>query len=250
MVATTTPEPVSLSAWAHARVASTSPALTDVTCPPARVELSGRVLVNWWAKDVGLLENEFSLGPGMRVLFRTPSHWRTVPLVLAALSLGATVLESSQISAGDVDLLITHEPTAGDALEAPELLAVTLETLAVDFGSALPAGVVDHASEVRGYPDQLDLREALASQARWAHGPGTEHSQGTLSEFLVSAAAEGAAGAAAATTSLPADSGVLLATAQLLAAGSAGSLVLHDGAAPAPTLSAQERITRAGGVAL
>lgn len=250
MVPTIDAAPASLGTWASARAASTSPALTDVSRPPARVELSGRVLVNWWAKDLGLLENEFSLEPGMRVLFRTPAHWRTLPLVLAALSLGATVLESGDIAAADVDLLITDQPTAADALDAPEILAVTLQTLAVDFGSALPAGVIDHAAEVRGYPDRLDLQEATASQARWVAGAGTAHSQGTLSEFLALAAAEGAAGAASATTSLPAASGALLATAQLLAAGSAGSVVLHDGAAPAEALSAQERITRTGGVAL
>lgn len=250
MVPTNHAATASLGTWATARAASTSPALTDVSRPPARVELSGRVLVNWWAKDVGLLENEFSLGPGVLVLFRTPAHWRTLPLALAALSLGATVLDSRDISAADVDLLITHQPNAGDALDAPELLAVTLETLAVDFGSTLPAGAIDHAAEVRGYPDRLDLVEVTAAKARWSLGADTEHSQGTLSEFLALAAAEGASGASAATSSLPASSGVLIATAQLLAAGSGGSLVLHDGSEPAATLSAQERITRQGGVAL
>lgn len=236
--------------WASARVASTAPALTDLSLPPARVELSGRVLVNWWAKDLGLLRDEFSLGPGSRVLFRTPAHWRTLPLALAALSLGATVLESATESPADVELLVTHEPSAPGALEAPEILAVTLETLAADFGSALPAGVVDHAAEVRMYPDRLEASAGEAAQAEWACHTASSNAQGTISELLGISSEEAAAGADGGTTSMSVEAGLLVAVAQLLATGAHGSLVLHDGPVPTPSVTAQERITRAGGLRL
>ncbi|MGO2633841.1 MAG: TIGR03089 family protein, partial [Galactobacter sp.] len=140
------------------------PLLVDASRPPARVELSGRVLANWWAKDLGLLSTEFSLGPGDRVEVRAAASWRTIPLVLAALTLGATVSEGTT-DPEDADLVMADR-LDDEVLAAPEVLAVATEPLALDFGTALPAGVVDHAAEVRAYPDQPMFDASAAASSR------------------------------------------------------------------------------------
>ncbi|WP_156961798.1 TIGR03089 family protein [Pseudoglutamicibacter albus] len=142
------------------RGTATTPLLVDRT-RGHRIELSGRVLVNWWAKNAGLLEMEFGIGPGYTVHLDVPPHWRTLPLALAALSLGATVTDHEE----SADLVITGNPSAH--VSAPDVLAVTLEALAVSFPGEVPEGMVDHAAEVRAQPDALAFAAAAAAQAAW-----------------------------------------------------------------------------------
>ncbi|WP_394160234.1 TIGR03089 family protein [Galactobacter valiniphilus] len=218
--------------WAAQRAASTSPALVDLSLEPARIELSGRVLVNWWAKNAGLLDAEWGIGPGSRVAVQAPAHWRVLPLVLAALSLGAQV---GPADLEDADLLITTDPASPEAAAHPEVLAVTTAALAVSFGAPLPAGVVDHAAEVRAYPDRLLAQPGQADAAAWEH----DGEELTLGELL--AGGEDGEGAA---LEVPAQAGLLAALTALLRSGAAGSVVLAPEGGLSERLRAQERVTR------
>lgn len=215
------------------RGSSPRPLLVDASAPPARIELSSRVLANWWAKDLGLLEGEFSLGPGDTVVFVAAPTWRTIPLAVAALTLGTHVTEGED-RLPDADLVVTDRLTPS-VLEAPEVLAVTTQALAVDFGEKLPAGVVDHAAEVRGYPDQPFIDASLAASLGWDTGTA-----GGGLEVLADAvrSAEGDA-----VTAVPCQRGVLTAVVHLLACGDEGHLVLHAGEMADARLVAQEGIT-------
>lgn len=243
--------PTSLLGWAASRSRSTRPALVDVSAPPARIELSGRVLVNWWAKNVGLLRDELGLGPGGVVLLQLPASWRSVPLALAALSLGATVVEDTADHGPErVDLLITDAPGAPGSpapatVEAGEVLAVASQPLAMDFGAPLPVGVLDHAAEVRAQPDHLDLSPEETAEAGFGRGLTT----GTL-EDLEALAAREAQVAEGTVSSIPAERGVLAALAELLATGEAGALLLHAGDELDASTAAQERVTATGGIRL
>lgn len=233
--------PAALKALAE-RGASPTPLLIDHSAGP-RIELSGRVLVNWWAKNCGLLEMEFGLSPGDTVCLDVPPHWRTLPLALAALSLGATVTDRAE----DADLVITNRPS--EHMSAPEVLAVTLEALAVSFPGDLPEGMVDHAAEVRAQPDALTFSAANAAQASW-DVDGVDSA--SLEHLLAAEAADGADASVSwlAVGGANAERGWSAAVASLLACQPEGSLVLVapdalvDGA-PADTLRTQERITRA-----
>lgn len=222
------------------RGANPRPLLVDASLPPARVELSGRVLANWWAKDLGLLSTEFSVGPGDQVEIRAAASWRTVPLVLAALTLGATVSEEA-VDPGDADLVITDH-LDDVVLAAPEVLAVATGPLALDFGADLPAGVVDHAAEVRAYPDQPMFDASAAASGRFSPARG----EAPAADLAGLAEAADASSGLDQVVSLSRDHGVLVAAAQVLAAGGTGHVVLHSGAAPEERLVTQEGISVAG----
>lgn len=228
----TLPSPLSLL---QERSTSPRPLLVDVSGPTSRVELSGRVLGNWWAKNVGLLETEFSLSPGDLVVFTAAATWRTLPLALAALTLGAEVVEDEEASA-EADLLVAD--TLDDAaLQAPEILAVATAPLALDFGEPLPAGVVDHAAEVRSQPDQPQFDPSAAGQARWR----TTDAAGDLSALQEAVASRTGERVA----SVPRARGVVDAVVQVLAAGADGHVLLHDGEVPDAATAAQEGVTGA-----
>ncbi len=218
--------------WAAQRAASTSPALVDLSLESARVELSGRVLVNWWAKNAGLLDAEWGIGPGSRVAVQAPAHWRVLPLVLAALSLGAQV---GPAELEDADVLITTDPSSPEAERSAEVLAVTTAALAVDFGAPLPAGAIDHAAEVRAQPDRLLAQPGQADAAGW------EHDGAPLALGDLLAAGEDGEGE---TLEVPAEAGLLAALTAVLRSGANGSVVLAPEGGLSEKLRTQERVTR------
>jgi uncharacterized protein (TIGR03089 family) len=218
--------------WAAQRSASTSPSLVDLSLPDARVELSGRVLVNWWAKNAGLLESEFGVGPGTRVAVEAPAHWRVLPIVLAALSLGATV-GTHELPGAEV--LVTTRPDSAAAHEAPELLAVTTAALAVAFGHPLPPHAIDHAAEVRAQPDRLMLTPARAEAGSW------EHDGASLTLAGLLASGEPGEGEV---RELDVERGLLAAVVALARSGETGSVVLAPRGGLSERLRAQERVTR------
>ena len=223
-----------LNQWMAARAASTSPALVDLSTPGGRIELSGRVLCNWVAKNAGLLDSEFGVGRGTVVALEAPAHWRTIPLALAALALGATLVGPDD---HDAELLITTDPGSPAAMDADEVLAVSLEMLALTFGSPLPPGVVDHAAEVRAQPDRFTPSGGDAG--RWMHdGVGVG-----IAQILAEAGAPPVSGESSC-VSLPAPSGLPAATVAVLAAGRNGSVVLHGGDELEAAQAASERVTR------
>lgn len=112
-----------------------------------RIELSSAALDNWVAKAANLLVEEYDVEPGSVIGLRLPDgHWRTLYWALAILSLGATI-----DLAGKADVLISSDPTA----EADQLILVTLPALVRRHPGPVPAGALDEAAELSGYPDAL-----------------------------------------------------------------------------------------------
>ncbi|MDY3048355.1 MAG: TIGR03089 family protein [Rothia sp. (in: high G+C Gram-positive bacteria)] len=137
------------------------PALIWYSEPGERLEFSGRVLDNWVAKTLGLLEEEGELEPGSCLLLPKELHWRSLLLALAAIRLGARVVFAAELSAAELaelspGLLVTFDPSDLDpALASWRVLALPRQPLATSFGSALPAGVLDYAALVPAFPDQV-----------------------------------------------------------------------------------------------
>lgn len=133
------------------RLLRDDPARPRITCyddrSGERIELSARVLNNWVAKAANLLQDEFDAGPGTAVALDLPPHWRTLYWALAAWATGATVTLPPPATP---DVLITTDPAA--TTDAP-LVVVTLAALARQAAAALPAGAVDEARELAGFPD-------------------------------------------------------------------------------------------------
>jgi uncharacterized protein (TIGR03089 family) len=132
------------------------PRLTWYGPDAERVELSGKVLLNWVAKTANLLVDELDAEPGTTVGIELPAHWRTVTWVLAAWSAGAHAVVAPD---EPVDVLVTTDPRPG---VGGHVVAVALPALATSFGPDLPAGAVDAAAETRLQPDVFSAPRAPA----------------------------------------------------------------------------------------
>ncbi len=93
-----------------------------------RIELSGRVIVNWANKAANALQEEFDVGPGIRVGLDLPPHWRTAYWALATWATGATVVLGPHGALDDTDVLVTSE--AQTAAGHPAAILVALPALA------------------------------------------------------------------------------------------------------------------------
>lgn len=112
-----------------------------------RIELSAVALDNWVAKASNLLVEEYDAGPGTVITLRLPhGHWRTLYWALGVFATGATL---DLTGAPDAALTITDDPTT----DADPLIVVTLPALARRHPGPLPAGALDEAAEISGYPD-------------------------------------------------------------------------------------------------
>ena len=94
----------SLNQVFHALAAVQTPAIIWHSRGGERIELSGRVLMNWVDKSANLLLNECEVEEGSTLHIESDVHWRCVALCLAALRAGA--------------LLNSNEPQVGVALDA------------------------------------------------------------------------------------------------------------------------------------
>ncbi len=126
------------------------------TIGDARIELSGRVLVNWANKAANLLVEEFDVAPGSFVVIDLPvGHWRAVYWALAAWSAGACVIaaDGPQLppGAGKADVVITTRPESW-ADTGAGLVAVVPAALARSFPGEL-GGAIDEAATLAGYDD-------------------------------------------------------------------------------------------------
>ena len=120
-----------------------------------RIELSGHVLDNWVTKTTNLLVEEFTAGPGTRVLLDLPPHWRTVVWAFAVWRAGAcVVLPGAGRTDGDCDVVVTDRPDRMSDT-GPEIVAVALPALARRFDGVLPPGAMDAAGAVMTYGDVL-----------------------------------------------------------------------------------------------
>lgn len=134
---------------------ATSPRITwydDTTGPTAgeRVELSGKVLVNWVAKAANLLQDEFDAGPGTLVGIVMAPSWRAVYWALGAWAVGAAVVTGG--GAGDCDVVVTDE--AAVAAGSANAVLVTRAALARSHpDEAAAPGAIVEARELASHPD-------------------------------------------------------------------------------------------------
>jgi uncharacterized protein (TIGR03089 family) len=127
------------------------PRLTWYGPDAERVELSGKVLLNWVSKTANLLVDELDAGPGTTVGIELPPHWRAVTWVLASWAAGAHVVVAPHEG---TDVLVTTDPRPiPDAPAGAHVVGVALPALATSFGPGLPAGALDAATETRLQPD-------------------------------------------------------------------------------------------------
>ncbi|WNB87787.1 TIGR03089 family protein [Glutamicibacter protophormiae] len=201
-----------------------------------RVELSGRVLVNWVEKSAGLLVDELDVTAGDTIRISPAPHWRLVVLSLAALRVGARVE-----FAADADAVL-HARLEGhddDAVAGTELVVAT-PALAFACSEPLPEGAVDFCAEVRAQPDVYTGFEEPDPSAG-ALPSGTTHGQ------LLGRALETAPQEAVGTVFLPLADGweetALLTTLGIMVRGGAVLLTAGPQDATEDVLS-QERATR------
>lgn len=116
-----------------------------------RIELSGKVLVNWVSKAANLLQEELDAGPGTTIGLHLPAdHWRTYYWALAAWSVGATVVTTG----APCDIAIGTEGTGTEGTDtADQQIIVTLAALARRATVELPPGAIDEARELATYGD-------------------------------------------------------------------------------------------------
>lgn len=122
---------------------------------PERIELSGRVLINWVDKAANLLREEFDAEPGTRVALDLPAgHWRAVYWALATWAVGATLVVPEQGEADDADVVVSQAP--GEASQWPPRVVVTLAALARRHPDGVPQGAFDEAAVLSTYGDVFD----------------------------------------------------------------------------------------------
>lgn len=117
-----------------------------------RVELSGRVLVNWVEKTAGLLVDELDVETGALITVSPRPHWRLTVIALAALRVGAT-LRFTPDSHPDAVVHAELEAHLDTAVPAEHLLAVATPALAFACETPAPEGALDFCAEVRSFPD-------------------------------------------------------------------------------------------------
>lgn len=111
-----------------------------------RIELSGKVLVNWVSKAANLLQDELDAGPGSTVGLHLPAdHWRSYYWALAAWSVGARIVTTA--SPCDIGIGTTG------ASDADEQIIVTLAALSRVATVEVPPGAIDEARELATYGD-------------------------------------------------------------------------------------------------
>lgn len=148
---------------------STSPRLTWYADGGAeRVELSGRVLVNWVVKAANLLDDE-GVDDGTTVGIDLPVHWRSAIWACAAWLRGARVrFREDGLEISDADVLVTDDPEFwADGLQT--VIAVPLAPLALSWPGTLPDGVLDGAADLMAQPDVLI---SPVSDAEYTEGDG------------------------------------------------------------------------------
>ena len=132
-----------------------TPALIWYSANGERIELSGRVLMNWIDKSANLLVEECELEPGEGFDLQAPLHWRTIVLGLAALRVGALLNQDEPLVAA-----VCTEQEAGYTNDPAYLLAVDRAPLALSYTGDVQAlssyadEVLDYCALVRSFGDQ------------------------------------------------------------------------------------------------
>ncbi len=132
-----------------------TPALIWYSANGERIELSGRVLMNWVDKSANLLVEECELEPGEGFDLQAPLHWRTIVLGLAALRVGALLNQDEPLVAA-----VCTEQEASYTNDPAYLLAVDRAPLALSYTGDLQAlssyadDVLDYCALVRSFGDR------------------------------------------------------------------------------------------------
>ena len=155
----------------------TRPWVTHYDGPDSRVELSVASVANAVAKASSLLRDGLGLPPGAVVSIDLPRHWQLPVWVLAALSVGATVVRDTtgqtptgSGAGGDVDVRIVGPQgleaiAAGADAGADEVLVSACDAFGLPVPGGVPAGVIDLGVEVRAHPDQFSPEPVAAAAA-------------------------------------------------------------------------------------
>lgn len=140
-----------------------------------RVELSGRVLVNWIEKSASLLVDELDVESGQLITVSALPHWRLVVLTLAALRVGTAVRFTGNC-ADDAAVHAELEAHLDVDVPAEHILAVASPALAFACEQPVPEPAIDFCAEVRSFPDVYmgmeeprDADDALP-EAGFTHG--------------------------------------------------------------------------------
>lgn len=116
-----------------------------------RIELSGRVTVNWAAKLAGLLGDE-GVGHGDTVALDLPVHWLSHALALGVLCAGAEPVRNGDAPAA----VLTDRPERwSDPATAVFAVALPRGLEPQTGGAVADPSVVDVAAEILGQPDAL-----------------------------------------------------------------------------------------------
>jgi uncharacterized protein (TIGR03089 family) len=212
-----------------------------------RVELSGKVLLNWVSKTANLLVDELDAEPTTTVGLDLPAHWRTITWLLATWAVGGHAVIAPEKA---VDVLVTTRPGAEGLPDAEHVVGVALPALATSWpgtpgtnAAKLPAGVVDAAAEVRLQPDVFDARLApTGDDPAWTSAGKTVPYRDLVPSARITALGAGVFKGDRVFTGNGADD-ALVAWLGVLALD--GSIVLHhDAEAEDGPLLRQEQVTR------
>ncbi len=147
------------------------PLITWYGGPDVRMELSVASTLNAVAKAGGMLRDGLGLEPGAIVSVDLPRHWQLPVWVMAGLSVGAHV---GRVLSDGVQVRVVGPDAleSGGAGDAQDVLASSCDVFGMPFPRGVPAGVVDIAAEVRGYPDSFTADPGSAQAAVLVDGVG------------------------------------------------------------------------------
>ncbi|MFC0582034.1 TIGR03089 family protein [Micrococcoides hystricis] len=128
-----------------------------------RIEISGRVLVNWATKVANLIDEHYPVLPSSVVVVG-PAHWKFLAIALGTLIHGqqlqwpaASIADAPETDFADSLVFTSADAGELDAVTADpaELVQVELATLATEFAGELDPFALDFATEAPAQPDQL-----------------------------------------------------------------------------------------------
>ncbi len=156
-----------------------------------RVELSATTVENWVAKTANLVQ-EAGVEPGGTAAVLLPPHWQAAVVMLGCWSAGVAVAHGPRGAAparADVAFCAADRFDVALGLGADEVYGLSLAPFAAPL-AAVPAGILDYATEVRGQDDVFRPWVPVGPESTalvGALGPGGE--PGTMSQAaLVDAA--------------------------------------------------------------
>lgn len=133
---------------------SARPLVTYLGPSGERTELSVRTFENNVAKAANLLRDDGDVQPGSVVVVALPLHWQTSVWLGACALVGGIAWIGGEPGAVDVEVSVVG-PDGLDLPGAPLALATALHPFGMPFTTALPAGLLDAATEVRAHGDRF-----------------------------------------------------------------------------------------------